>query len=364
MRRHTFLISVIGLLTIVLVCEGSASPAVADGPDKPDAKRLRPADLVDTFRQHLGSIPSDPNFSRGTVQGFSDGFEVSFDWLVESDPPGSPGWARTDYMAHTGIYSAWAGADSLNPANGYVDDMFTLMSTIVDLSALSEATLAYETYYDAEALWDYGLVVVTDMSATRFGCGPMHTGVSSGWQRIVIDLTAVADCQGIAPPFDFTGAPVVIAFAFESDGTISGFAGFYVDDVVVTSGPPVGDGDLVNISTRGFVGTGPDILIGGFITENGPTRVLLRARGPAAVPGFLQDPWVELKTISDVLILDCDNWRACGSEQEIIDIGYDVGMRDQDAAVIVTLDDGAYTPIVRGVGGTTGVGIVEVIYLP
>jgi hypothetical protein len=121
---------------------------------------------------------------------------------------------------------------------------------------------------------------------------------------------------------------------------------------------------LSNISTRGFVGTGPNVLIGGFITESGPTRVLLRARGPATVPGFLQDPWMELRTISDDWILDCDDWRDCGSEQEIIDCGYHVGMRDEDAAVIVTLDDGAFTPIVRGVGGTTGVGIVEAIELP
>jgi hypothetical protein len=127
---------------------------------------------------------------------------------------------------------------------------------------------------------------------------------------------------------------------------------------------PDGFGRLTNVSTRGFVGTGPDVLIGGFITEGGTARVLVRARGPAAVPGFLEDPWVELRTIDDVFVLDCDNWRTCGSEQEITDCGYHVGMRDQDAAVIVTLDDGAYTPIVRGVGGTTGVGIVEAIELP
>ena len=106
------------------------------------------------------------------------------------------------------------------------------------------------------------------------------------------------------------------------------------------------------------------MLIGGFITESGPTRVLVRARGPEIVPGFLQDPWMELRTIDGVLILTCDNWRDCGSEQEIIDAGFDVGMRDEEAAVIVTLDDGAFTPIVQGVGGTTGVGIVEVFQLP
>jgi hypothetical protein len=120
---------------------------------------------------------------------------------------------------------------------------------------------------------------------------------------------------------------------------------------------------LTNVSTRGFVGTGSDVLIGGFIVEDGPKDVLVRARGPAAVPGFLANPWVELKKINGDLIESCDDWRLCGDEQEIINAGYNIGLSDSDAAMIVTLGNGLYTPIVRGVGGTTGVGIVEAIEL-
>ena len=130
---------------------------------------------------------------------------------------------------------------------------------------------------------------------------------------------------------------------------------FDLDDLYVTR--------LTNVSTRGFVGTGNDVLIGGFIVDDGPKNILVRARGPVSVPGFLTDPVMDLRTIDNDPILVCDNWRSCGTEQEIIDAGFDVGLNEADAAVIVTLENGGYTPIVSGAGGTTGVGIVEVIEL-
>src|SRR5712691_12189171 len=59
-----------------------------------------------------------------------------------------------------------------------------------------------------------------------------------------------------------------------------------------------GAGELVNLSTRGFVGTGDNVLIGGFIIEGSPTTVLVRAPGPSlsafGVPGVLANPTLEL----------------------------------------------------------------------
>ena len=120
---------------------------------------------------------------------------------------------------------------------------------------------------------------------------------------------------------------------------------------------------LQNISTRGLVETGDDVLIGGFIiTGSEPKTVVIRARGPsmaAADPnltGLLEDPYVQLFS-GATLIAQNDDWE--------LDAGVDDLRSDlrptstKEAAITTTLDPGAYTAIVRGVGGTTGIGIFE-----
>ncbi|MGI8437911.1 MAG: delta-60 repeat domain-containing protein, partial [Chthoniobacterales bacterium] len=120
---------------------------------------------------------------------------------------------------------------------------------------------------------------------------------------------------------------------------------------------------VANIATRIAVGTGDNVLIGGFIvTGNTPKKVVLRAIGPSlnvnGVPlaGRLTDPAIELR--GNGVVLTNDNWRST-QEQEII--GTDLAPTDDhEAAIVAVLDPGAYTAIVRGANDTTGVGLVEV----
>jgi len=137
---------------------------------------------------------------------------------------------------------------------------------------------------------------------------------------------------------------------------------------------------LTNISTRGLVGTGDDVMIGGFIiggTE--PKTVLVRARGPVltdfGVPGELADPFLQLFS-EQTVIAQNDNWQvtdplcgspaaSCGGEAEIVATGLDPCVGNltgctQESAILVTLPPGPYTAIVSGVGGGMGVGLVEV----
>ena len=77
-----------------------------------------------------------------------------------------------------------------------------------------------------------------------------------------------------------------------------------------------------NISTRGNVGTGDNVLIGGTIIQGSAAqRALVRAIGPdlagAGVPGSLQDPTLELRDAEGTLLLANDDWRS-DQEQEII----------------------------------------------
>ncbi len=117
---------------------------------------------------------------------------------------------------------------------------------------------------------------------------------------------------------------------------------------------------LGNISTRGFVGTGDNVMIGGFIVGGQiSTRVVMRAIGPSLpLAGKLADPTLELHDGNGALVFSNDNWRTGGQEAEIIATGIQPSS-DLEAAIVRTLAPGNYTAIVRGVNDTTGVALVE-----
>ena len=129
---------------------------------------------------------------------------------------------------------------------------------------------------------------------------------------------------------------------------------------------------MVNISTRLDVGTGDDVLIGGFIiTGNAPKKVLIRAIGPSlanAVPpvaGALPDPVLELH-FPDGTFVTNDNWQ--NSQEAEIEATGIPPTNPLESAMVATLapfdpmvsGSGAYTVVVRGKNGSTGVGLVEV----
>jgi hypothetical protein len=124
-----------------------------------------------------------------------------------------------------------------------------------------------------------------------------------------------------------------------------------------------------NISTRGEVGTGTNVLIGGLIVSpeaDAQANVVLRALGPSlggmGVSGPLQDPTLELHDKEGAIIASNDNWR---ETQEGIISSTDLGPTDdREAALFATLPAGEYTAVVQGAGGTSGVGLVEAFNIP
>ncbi len=125
------------------------------------------------------------------------------------------------------------------------------------------------------------------------------------------------------------------------------------------------DVKLANISTRGRVEVGDNVMIGGFIiggTE--PTHVLVRALGPSlgssAVTGVLQDPVLELHDENGNSILN-DNWRDTQALE--IEATTIPPPNDLEAAIDTTLVPGSYTAVVSGNGDGTGVALVEVFNL-
>jgi hypothetical protein len=147
--------------------------------------------------------------------------------------------------------------------------------------------------------------------------------------------------------------PHTAALSGKNSGTGVGLVEVYD----LESGTPV---QLANISTRGQVQAGDNVMIGGFIISGDyPAKVLLRAVGGSltarGVSGALQDPTLELVDPQGNIISN-DNWRAT-QEAEIAAI---LPLEDdREAAIIATLVPGFYTAIVRGKDNTAGIALVE-----
>jgi hypothetical protein len=141
----------------------------------------------------------------------------------------------------------------------------------------------------------------------------------------------------------------------------SGIAVVEVYDLGTASLDASSTAKLAQISTRGVVLTGDDVMIGGFIVQTNAAKVIVRAIGPSLngiVPGALQDTVLELHDGSGATIASNDDWRT-DQQQEIIDTSVPP-TDNRESAIVATLNPGAYTAIVRGKGNTTGVALVEV----
>jgi hypothetical protein len=129
---------------------------------------------------------------------------------------------------------------------------------------------------------------------------------------------------------------------------------------------------LGNISTRSFVQTGDNVMIGGFMLQGTASkRVIVRAIGPEltryGVPDVLANLTLELHDGTGALIGSNDSWQHTiiggiitrGQVLEIQNSGLAPG-DPRESAIIADLPAGNYTAIVRGVNNTTGVALVEV----
>lgn len=117
---------------------------------------------------------------------------------------------------------------------------------------------------------------------------------------------------------------------------------------------------LGNIATRLRVGVDSNVLIGGIIiTGNQPKRLILRAIGPSSgVPGALTNPQMVLNNSAGEVVRENDNWRDAPNRDEII-ASTVAPNNDNESAILMTLEPGAYTAVVSGVNGEEGVGVVE-----
>jgi hypothetical protein len=202
---------------------------------------------------------------------------------------------------------------------------------------------------------------------------------NDNWQTTIIggiitsDQVAAISASGYAPD-DFRESAMIVTLPPGNYTAIvrgvANMTGVALAEVYDLS--PAPNSKLGNVSTRSFVQTGDNVMIGGVIVQGTePKRVIIRAIGPEltqyGVPNALADPTLELHDSTGALIGSNDNWQhtiigGIITEDQVRDIqnsGHAPG-DPSESAIIANLPPGNYTAIVRGVNNTTGVALVEV----
>jgi uncharacterized delta-60 repeat protein len=205
---------------------------------------------------------------------------------------------------------------------------------------------------------------LTDPVLELHGPGGFITITNDNWrdtQQSEIEATGIPPSNNLESAIVATlppGAYTAIVRG-QSDGTGVGLVEAYDLDSAA-------DSQLANISTRGFVDTGENVMIGGLIggpASAGGGPMLVRAIGPSlgGVQGALQDPTLELRNGAGSLIASNDDWR--DTQQAAIEATGIQPSNEKESAILSTLAPGNYTAIVRGTNNGTGVGLVEVYNL-
>ena len=187
---------------------------------------------------------------------------------------------------------------------------------------------------------------------------------------------AQIEATGLAPTSDFESVIMLTlspgAYTAILKGNNNGTGLGLVEVYDLTS---AGNSEFGNTSTRGFVSTGDNVMIGGVIIGGGNAagaRVGLRAIGPSlsssGVSGVLADPTLELHDSQGALLATNDNWKINdqthqSQEAEVRAAGL-APTNDFESTIITTAAPGPYTAIVRGKNNTTGVALVETFNLP
>jgi uncharacterized delta-60 repeat protein len=198
------------------------------------------------------------------------------------------------------------------------------------------------------------------------GPGGFVTIINNNWRDDPVQETAII-ASGIPPTdnlesaIDAALAPGTYTAIVRGNGNTSGVALIEVYDL----NPPF-DSKLANISTRAFVGTGDNLVIGGFFLggNSGDDRIVLRGIGPsltaAGVPDALADPTLELRDGDGALLVSNNDWQDDPAQAaELIAAGL-APSDPLESGIAATLPPGPYTALLAGVNNGTGVGLVEV----
>lgn len=225
------------------------------------------------------------------------------------------------------------------------------------LASSTGATLAANTGWTTAP--NSSAILATTAAVGAFSLNGLPAGTNDTQSSVILQSLAAGSFTGLAGGVGGTSG-VVIVEAYDADNPATALAHF------------------ANLSTRGFVGTGANLLIGGFVvTGNAPKTYLIRGAGPAlsafGLGGLLADPSISVfatdPTGASYVVASNDNWGQAFNATQIPAAAQAVGAFNfpagsKDSALLLTLNPGAYTVQVSGIGSTTGLALVEVYQVP
>lgn len=182
------------------------------------------------------------------------------------------------------------------------------------------------------------------------------------FQRAQIEQTGVAPLDDREPAILATLSPGAYTAIIRGASNTDGVALAEIYDLDPATGM------LANISTRGSVGPGDDIMIAGFILARGSadTKIMIRGLGPsladAGVRDVLADPALQLRDGNGALLADNANWRD-SQEVEIEQTGI-APSATAEAAILASLPPGLYTAMLAGSAEQSGVALIEIYNIP
>ncbi len=183
-------------------------------------------------------------------------------------------------------------------------------------------------------------------------------------QQAAIQETGLAPTNDLESAILRTLAPGNYTAILSGRNSTSGIGLVEVYDLSTSFPLPA---QLTNVSTRGFVGTGQAVMIGGFIIGGGryDIQVVVRGLGPSltqhGVSGALADPFLRLFDSNGNVLRTNNDWK--DSQQAAIQATGLAPTNDLESAILRTVMPGNYTAILSGKNNTTGIGLIEIYKL-
>ena len=210
-------------------------------------------------------------------------------------------------------------------------------------------------------LANFGVTGVLANPVLQLNAGQSVVGTNDDWGNATnaAEITAT----GLAPANALESAILTTLAPGAYTAIVSGIGGGTGVGIVEVFEADHPEYPLINLSTRGKVQTGDNVMIGGFIIQGTTSQtVLIRAVGPNlanyGVTGVLANPQLQLYSGQN-MIASNDDWGTSANAADIAATGL-APANSLESAILITLPPGAYTAVVSGVNGGTGVGIVEV----
>ena len=188
-------------------------------------------------------------------------------------------------------------------------------------------------------------------------------------QRVPIEATGIPPTNDLESAILAFLSPGAYTAVVNGKDNTTGIGLVEVYDLGVAYPAPTDIARLSNISTRGFVNTGDQVIIGGFIIRpqgvGAESRVVVRGIGPSLINFGIQDalldPVLQLYDGNGAILMTNDDWQS--SQQQEIEATGLAPTDTHESAMVISLPVGSYTAIVRGKNDTTGVALVEVYSL-